>query len=512
MFITTSKSSQITCSGANQCLNDSIICPSDEDCVVQCLTESSCSFSTIECPTAHNTSCSIYCHDDLSCNDMTIYAESVTSLSVHSVGDQSLSGSTIYCPSTLHTHCNITYDDDSNGLNDIEIYSIFDDLDSLDDTIRIQCASSSHCWSDGQNPVIHYGTDYSSSCTLTESVSNSDISVTSTCSVRPQLLTAQQFSTVFPVPIGTDFAEFESVSSDNNSTVDTQSTADIESEVSIDNNFNNALFLILIGLCGGFLISILCGVPCCYHWTNRGSGGGPPFEIKVNDKTPVIRPQRFKLTPSLQKLSPALAPADMELNVLPLHHHRGTSNASSTGIDGDSYKYREPSPSPIYLGSDWKPTHSMSPSSQTNIILSNLQSMGSLPSSSGQLMSPISMPSPQERPDFMDSGSNPMDSIIVTVGRYANESNECDESPVYSTSSDAPRQLSPYTLHDVYSAQFADLYKVTIGNPRDIDQTATAGADDGEFEVVGDSDGQRKQSEVTNEGQHDPDPNSKEGV
>ena len=117
--------------------------------------------------------------------------------------------------------------------------------------------------------------------------------------------------------------------------------------------------------------------------------------------------------------------------------------------------------------------------------------------------------------DFLVSRSNPIDDgIVVTVGRYANESNECDESPVYSTSSENPKQLSPYTLHDVYSAKFADLYKVTIGNPRDSERTPTPGGQ-GEFEVIGDSDEQNEQidfqcSQHTEPGQEDDD--MKEGA
>ena len=361
MLLSQSISTEINCSGANQCFNDSISCPPDNDCNVQCLGESSCSFSIVECPTSPDTSCSIYCDDKLSCNGMIIHAENVSILQ-------------------------ITSTDNTNALDDVNIYSIHNEVD----TIHILC--DSQCWTDGRNPVIHYGSDHSMTCIISSSLQSID------CLERPQLLIAQELSTVFPVPIGTDLNVFESILIDNNTNIIEEDDNGISG---IDHSFNNALFFILIGLCGGFLISILCGVPCCYYWTNRslgghiGSGGHPMFEIKVNDKTPVIRPQRFKLTPSLQKLSPPLEPSSMELNAL-----------------GHEHREQDPSPSPIHLGSDWKPTHSVSPSSQTGIILSNLNSMGSLPSGSAQMMSPYSIPSPQELPGLVSDFSNSIFDLI----------------------------------------------------------------------------------------------------
>jgi len=429
VLISTSMSSQIECNnGANQCSNDSVSCPPDEHCTVHCNGDSSCSSATIECPSAR--SCSIYCHDEYSCSGLTVSAADSSSLDIHGHGDQSMSGSLIHCPSGADTACDIKYNDDGDGLDSVEIYAV--DLA----TVHIQCSSPSHCWAEPNNPRIHYGSEYLTTCTVTTAISKDPTE----CALRPQLLSAEAVTTLFPVIVATELVLFEEV-------VATEDAADIALS-----HHSNAVFLVLIGLCGGVLLSICCGVLCCYYWTNRRIGGGQTLEIKVNDRTPVIRPQRFKLSPSLQKLSPALTPSTkVELSRM--------------------------SPMMLKTPHSVQSASSRSPTAETNVILQNLASMGSLPSK--QILSPYAMPPPDEMPDFIG------DHIVrVTVGRYENEKNECDESPIYSTDSEVgAKQLSPYTLHEVYNSSFADVYKLTVGGQ--LDGTPTAG----EFEIVGDSDG-----------------------
>eukprot|EP01084_Bolivina_argentea_P132174 233241_1 len=168
--IFSTSTNEFECIGSNSCLYETIDCAANANCNINCDGSSSCSYATINCPKSSsvnesmsaNNECTITCDDLHACSHLTVNAESSSSLKILSNGVQTLAESNIYCPNNDNSICNITYISSDDGLNDINIYSVYHE------NVNIECTSIENCWSDDvHQPILYYGdNDYSQICEI----------------------------------------------------------------------------------------------------------------------------------------------------------------------------------------------------------------------------------------------------------------------------------------------------------------------------------------------------------
>eukprot|EP01084_Bolivina_argentea_P102621 183833_1 len=279
----------IDCIETKQCFNQTIICPSNEDCIIHCSNDSSCSYSSIICPLSFN--CNISCKYPYSCNNILIPAQHSLSLTINTNGYNSLSFSKIYCPTNqIVNSCNIIYFDNENGSNNMNIYSI-----NNYNTINIQCPNStSICWSKNNNPIINYGDyTYSQTCTMQDINTcnyNTNGNILIANDINANSIDANVISTTIPLT-----TSIINVSTVNNSYL-----------------LKHIVIFICIGIFIGILISICCTILICFIYHNKSNRN----TLHISPKT---KPNKMRLSPSLKQLSPRLASSG-SIDELPPQH------------------------------------------------------------------------------------------------------------------------------------------------------------------------------------------------
>ena len=139
------------------------ICPNNEDCLINCIGNSSCRDKTFQCPA--NGQCFIQCgsniNDTKSCFRTLFTTKSDTKIiSITTYGTNTMKHSTVFCPNNNNIDCFIYSMDGHSQLSNINIYTAHSHHN-----VNIYCKYPSKCYNLTQYPIIHC-LEHSSSCNL----------------------------------------------------------------------------------------------------------------------------------------------------------------------------------------------------------------------------------------------------------------------------------------------------------------------------------------------------------
>eukprot|EP01083_Nonionella_stella_P144980 453466_1 len=153
------------CNTDGDCYGQTHYCNENENCVVHCDHEAaggrwSCRNGRIYGPTTGHMT--VTCHGFEACWDAIIYGPTTGDLTVTCRVSQSCWELRVYCP--INGVCSISASGSGgNMIKHLRIYTV-DGLDNLDLSCEYASTRSSNCYTDGGEPYLYCGGDYSGSC------------------------------------------------------------------------------------------------------------------------------------------------------------------------------------------------------------------------------------------------------------------------------------------------------------------------------------------------------------
>merc|ERR1719361_1782219 len=113
---------------APSCSSVNIDCSEGEDCTVRCQSdEGACDDKTVNCPSGYD--CTVRCggsaNTDNTCENIIIYGNSSTSLTLYGTGTRSFYAAQTYCPDEQSYPCNFYGNDATEVFKEIAIYAAF---------------------------------------------------------------------------------------------------------------------------------------------------------------------------------------------------------------------------------------------------------------------------------------------------------------------------------------------------------------------------------------------------